>query len=341
MQVQTGDPEQCLACGHLADQVDHGAVAGRARRAERHPENRPQVVLELAGGAALDGPVAGVVYARGHLVGDQTALAHEELDVEHADVAEVLQAAGEVIDRAAVPASRAVGCAGHPQNALSVNVAVQRIENGFTPRAARSDDRHFALERHPFLVDQRHAAEAQPGPLEVLVRADAHLALAVVAHAACLEDPRQTDLAHRALELSARADRAPARGGNLEPLEQTLLGDAVLGGGERRDRRTDARAARAGGMLAQRLDGDVLPVEGQHLTILREPLQHLRIGERCMDHGGDLAGRGLPRGIEEEKVEPERITGERQHAAELAAADDADRHERTARGSGCARTAAV
>ena len=42
-----------------------------ARRAERQAEDGAQVILELAGDRALDGPVAGVMHPRRHLVGDQ------------------------------------------------------------------------------------------------------------------------------------------------------------------------------------------------------------------------------------------------------------------------------
>jgi hypothetical protein len=49
-------------------------------RTQRQPEDRPQMVLELAGFRALDGPVAGVVDAGRHFVGDQAAFVDEELD---------------------------------------------------------------------------------------------------------------------------------------------------------------------------------------------------------------------------------------------------------------------
>ena len=48
--------------------------------------DRAQMVLELTGHAALDGPMPGIMDPRRHLIGDQSALDHEELDGEHADV---------------------------------------------------------------------------------------------------------------------------------------------------------------------------------------------------------------------------------------------------------------
>ena len=49
------------------------AVAARPGVAERQAEDGAHVILELAGLRAFDRPVAGVVDARRHLVGDQPA----------------------------------------------------------------------------------------------------------------------------------------------------------------------------------------------------------------------------------------------------------------------------
>ena len=60
----------------------------RARASERHPADGAQMILKLAGDAALDGPVPGVMDARRHLIGDQAPADHEELDGQHPDVIE-------------------------------------------------------------------------------------------------------------------------------------------------------------------------------------------------------------------------------------------------------------
>ena len=62
-----------------------------ARVAERHARHGAHLLLELAGRAGVDRVMAGVVRARRNLVGDKRAvLEHEELDAEHAHVAERL-----------------------------------------------------------------------------------------------------------------------------------------------------------------------------------------------------------------------------------------------------------
>src|SRR4051794_9386838 len=74
---------------HFTNEIQHCAVAAGGGRAERQVEDGAQVVLELARLRAFDSPVARVVYARSHLVGDQSPSLHEELDGENPGIAEV------------------------------------------------------------------------------------------------------------------------------------------------------------------------------------------------------------------------------------------------------------
>ena len=73
--------------------------------AQRQARNGAQVILELAGDRAFDGPVPGVVHPRRHFVGDQASARDEEFDGQHADVAEMFQhrqdmPAGQAVQRA-------------------------------------------------------------------------------------------------------------------------------------------------------------------------------------------------------------------------------------------------
>src|SRR5438477_10868902 len=107
VQVHPCKPQQGCAWGHLPDEIDHGAVPERSRGAERQVEDGAQVILELTGGGALDGPVSGVVHARRHLVGDEPAAAHEELDGQDAGVTKMRQHAREIARGQTLPARRA------------------------------------------------------------------------------------------------------------------------------------------------------------------------------------------------------------------------------------------
>src|SRR5260370_20398561 len=61
-------------------------MAGGSGGAEREAEDGAKMILELAGDGAFDGPVAGIVDARGHFVGEELALVFEKFDGEDADV---------------------------------------------------------------------------------------------------------------------------------------------------------------------------------------------------------------------------------------------------------------
>ncbi len=61
------------------------------RAAELHPQHGAETVFELRGVRAFDRPVAGVVDAGRHFVGDQVVALHEKFDGEHADVIEFCQ----------------------------------------------------------------------------------------------------------------------------------------------------------------------------------------------------------------------------------------------------------
>src|SRR6266853_2110880 len=327
VQVHPIEGQQGCACGHLPDEIDHGAVAERSRGAERQVEDGTQVIHELTGGGALDGPVSGVVHPRRHLVGDEPAAAHEELDGQDAGIAKMRQHASEIARGQALPARRPERRAGESQDTSAVDVAAQRIDREPAADAARADDRRLAIKRDPLLIQQRCRAERAPGRPGVRGRADHGLALAVVAEPACLEHTGQADGGDGARQLRARAHGAPAGGGNPQALEQALLGHPVLAGGERRDRRTDTRAvqARHGSQARNR---HVLPVEGQDLATARQ--------------AGDPARGRLARGVQTQEIQPQRIARQSEHAAELAGAHDADRHVRgVARGSGVPSTPAV
>ena len=95
VQISARNGQHRRRVGQRTDQVDHRSVAEWCGGAERQPQHRPQVVRELAGLGALDRPMAGVVDARGQLVGDEPgagagphgAEVHSLGAVAHADLA--------------------------------------------------------------------------------------------------------------------------------------------------------------------------------------------------------------------------------------------------------------
>src|SRR4051794_6444301 len=72
-----------------ANEVKHRGMPDGISAAEWQSDNCPNVVFELAGLRAFDGPMAGVMYTRSHLVRDELTALHEEFDREHTGVREV------------------------------------------------------------------------------------------------------------------------------------------------------------------------------------------------------------------------------------------------------------
>src|SRR5579872_5725645 len=180
--------------GHAADEVDHGAEAPGPRGAQRQPENAAQVVLELTGLCALDGPVAGVVHAGCHLVGDESPTTHEELDGGDSGVAEMGDYPLQVAGCKCVPARRAKRRAREAQHPLRMNISVQGVDDKLAVTAASPDDRDFTVKRHVLLIEQGHVSQLIPRTLRILGCAYYRLALAVIAHATRLDDAGQPDV---------------------------------------------------------------------------------------------------------------------------------------------------
>src|SRR5690606_16746717 len=186
---------------HPADEVDHGAVTSCVRSTKRQAEHGAQMVLELAGDSALDRPVTGVVHAGRHLVGQQLAVTHEELDGEYPYVPKMLQHARQITGGLALERRRSEGRTRNAQNAARVDIPVQGVDDALSRAATRSDDGDLAVECNPFLVQGRHTAEGSPGALRIRCVPQQELPLTVVPHTTRLQHAGYTDLSHGAVQL--------------------------------------------------------------------------------------------------------------------------------------------
>src|SRR5215210_9122399 len=80
-----GGPIGLAVLPEVAQEVRHGGGAQELGRAQGEAGDGPELLLELAGDAGVEGEVAGVVRARRQLVDQQPAVAGQEhLDAEHA-----------------------------------------------------------------------------------------------------------------------------------------------------------------------------------------------------------------------------------------------------------------
>src|SRR6187455_2425350 len=133
------------------------------------------MVLELARLRAVDRPVPAVVHARRELVREEVAPGLEELDGQHADVAELVEQPRRYLLGLALWGIRRRR-ARHGQDPAAMLVLRHRIERGLAGASAHRDDRQLALEGDDPL--RQFVLVERP------VRLDDALSLAVVAEAA-------------------------------------------------------------------------------------------------------------------------------------------------------------
>src|SRR6267143_2890218 len=184
VEVGVGDGEDFGGFGEVANQIEHGAVAGEPCGAERETEDGAEMIFKLAGDGSFDAPMAGIVDARSHLVGKEVALMLEKFDSEDADVFQGFEnALGDVfssaLDRGIKAGSRGEG---KPEDATAVVVFNERVNGGFTIARADREDGEFAGEGDETLQDQFHGRHLGLGSRDVLCSAKNPLPFAVITH---------------------------------------------------------------------------------------------------------------------------------------------------------------
>src|SRR4051812_25863361 len=314
-----------LAAGpEVAQEVRHGGGAEELRRAQRQAADGPQLLLELAGDAGVEGEVAGVVRARRQLVDQQAAVPGEEhLHGQHAGHPETLQdAAG---DRHRLP-RQPVGNGGRRGRDVE-DVPVMAVldhpemgEGAVAPPGSHHGD--LAVEIHEGLQDRLLAAEGAPGGLRLPRGRDPHLPLAVVPPAGRLQHRRSAEGGQGGPEVVQRADGRERGDREAGAGQEPLLAQPVLGGVEHGAGRPHGSVLR-GGLGGG--GGDVLELEGDHVHAAGEIAHRVEVVVGGLDLAvGDLAGGGVVVGGEGVDPVAHAPRGDGEHAAELTAAQDPD-----------------
>ena len=202
----------------------------------------------------------------------------------------------------------------------------QRIEARLALGAADREDRHLALERHECLEHERRGAERGPRGVDVGLRAQHPLALAVVAEATRLQHGGEAEPSDGAIEIVLARDRREAGGGNAQRREEALLVEPILAHLERARRRIDANELV---QEARGADRHVLELVRDDVALPRQLAEPLLVVVRANPQVADVPSRRLRAGVEEHEALAERVAGERDHPSELASAENADRHDVT------------
>ncbi len=203
-------------------------MADGSGAAQRQPENGTQMIFELAGFGALDGPVAGVVDTRCHFVGNEPPAMHEELDRQDAGVVEALKYFAQVLFGGLLQRGVAIRRRRIAQNSLRMRIRGDGVVPDLPLGAARPDDGDLAAEFYERFIDQRNRSELLPGAFDVGGLLQQELSASVVAEAASFEHARQSDLRYGLAQIFERVDRRELRRGNSQRPEQLFLDQPVL-----------------------------------------------------------------------------------------------------------------
>ncbi len=162
---------------------------------------------------------------------------HEHLDGQHAD--QVERACDPPADRRGLFGQRRCDrrrCDRSPQDVVLVDVLDRHVDGHRAIDAAGDNHRDFLIEIDPAFEDTGAlaggAGHRLPGAGKIGRLADRHLTLAVVAVARRLEHRRPADVRQRRRQRLWRRDRPPRCRRHAAAVEEGLLDEPVLAGGE-------------------------------------------------------------------------------------------------------------
>ena len=174
------------------------------------------------------------------------------------------------------------------------------------------------------LQDQRHAAHGGEGAVDIAAKIAKHaLALAVITQAAGLQHAVAAEFGEGRGKVGVIVHRKEIRCGYADAVKEALFGEAVLADLQRPGRREDGnvlgKPAGGGDRHVLELIGD----DGREACQFGERLRVVIGGDDLPV--GELRGGAIGLRLEYGGAVAEPGGGQRQHAPELAAADNADR----------------
>ena len=270
--------------------------------------------------------MSAVVRPRGNLVQkDPAVLEVEHLDPEHARALQrrhcIFRSDRRLLrdGRGNVRRGR-----GDVADVVRVNSLCHRIRPDLAGLAPDDHDGQLPDERDPLLAVQALVVAAQLGDgVGQISRGLGHrVALAVVSHATRFDHERESKIIRDGLELSLVGDRFEVAEGDAGLGEVFLLRVLVLDDRQRAARGlyVDAHVLE----LLERLCVDVLDLHGDHVAVLGEgdDVVAVLIGTQgVLGRDGGWGGIGRVEAVE---LDAHRRRGDGEHAAELAAAQDAN-----------------
>lgn len=186
----------------------------------------------MAGDGAFNRPMAGIVDARSHFVGEEIALMFKKFDGEDTNVFQRFEdavscALGGALDAGIEAWS---GREREAEDAAAVMVFDERVDGGFSGAGTDGEDGEFAGEGNKLFENQTYARKFRFGFGDVFGSAKNPLALAIVAHATGFEDGGKAERIYGGFEFGRVRDRSEFGGGDAEFAEERFFGEAILRG---------------------------------------------------------------------------------------------------------------
>src|SRR5580698_440946 len=143
---------------------------------------------------------------------------------------------------------------GGPEDAITMMVLDQWIEHNLSRPSACCNQRYLGIEPQHSLENARNATDLLPRRGCLFRAMQPHLSLAVIAHAACLENRWQASRFDSLLQILQAIDRRKRRGADTAVLEEALLRQAVLRNADRTRIRIEVQPLQHSGIDVLALD---------------------------------------------------------------------------------------
>src|SRR3954466_2301639 len=308
----------------VADQVLHHRIGCALDRAQRQAADGADELFELAAGAGINRPVAGIMRPGGQLVDQQAAIPGDEHL--HRQDADQTQGIGDSQGDALGLGSRlgwyGGGGGGFVQDVVGVAVLHRRICHHRAILPAGDDHRNLEREIDEALDDGIDSADRPPGIDRRRIAGQLDLALAVITHPGGLHDAGSTDGLIGRRRLTGAAGGFPRRGGDAEAIDEILLQQPVLRDGEHAGAGMHRHEL---GEEGHGLDRDILPLQRHDIDRAGEAGQRLVVTVARDSFGSRHRGAGAAGFWREDmRLVPQSSRSQRRHPAKLAAAEHAD-----------------
>ena len=307
----------------IANQVLHHHIRMPRPIAQRQAHHRANMLFKLIHRAAVLRPVTRVMHPRRNLVHQQPLGRHKQLHPHYADIIQRIQDPRRDQDRIRPLAGRQPrrDC-GSRQDPVLVDILARIIGCDRPIQPPRRNHRHLVAKADKPLQHRRRTVHRPKGRRRISRRHNPRLPLAIISQPRGFQNRRRADLGNRRLQIGQRSHRPIGRAGQAKSGQKILLGNPLL-------RNRQGAAVRANGLgrlqQIQRGGRDVLKLIGDDIDRGRKGGKgRMILIARRRAGMGHIRGRRVGRRLIDMGLVSQAARRDRQHAAQLPAAQNSD-----------------